>query len=65
MARSRRRRKRKGPLTPHQRLFGAAANECHKDTNSATGFGKCMSRIMESGRLSAGAAPSRRKKRRR
>lgn len=62
---ARRRKRRKGPLTAHQRLFGAAARQCHKDTDSAPSYGKCVSRILESGRLSAGAARPARKKRRR
>lgn len=64
MARSRKRRRRKGPLTAHQRLFGAAAKQCHKDTDSAGAYGRCVSDILASGRLSAAAGARRRKRKR-
>lgn len=44
---ARRRKKRK--ITARNRMFGRVAKACHKTTNSASAYGKCMSAGMSTG----------------
>lgn len=48
---SRRKRKRKGPLTPQQRRFKAAAKECKRQARKGGGsYQACMKRELKSRR---------------